>query len=394
MIDFFVLFCSAQRHSGPYRKNTKPNRNYNHQDQNKHSPAHNYHESLRRWGGYSSPGETLDSAHQVHDQMRRAGAGRGQPRRWSNPRGGGKMKGLGMGGVGYGGGGGGGGGGGANRSMARGRYSNRNASWLEEYPRPQPPLLQPYGPQPQHYGQQLPPVQTYGPPQPPIQPFMGDIQQSQLVRKPGTGAVGGMEGGGGGGGGDIYGYQSAPAPRYQYGGGGIRQSQLVKRPDTSKQGFRRSSSPSEGDTSSFKPSPSPQRDSDGSQAVELRFDSGNHYQPPLQPPSSSDPSETTGGLASGSSLYKGLTQEQIKNEVGWYTSGIERAVKKVRWPCTCTCVYVDGKRSKLNGVLNCVCLIWCRLCACLQVPPLISLAQRLWSCLEVSLYPAPGSNLC
>lgn len=302
------LHSPAQKRSGAHHKNAKPfyyanNNNLGYQDQNKSSPAHNYHESLRRWGGYNSPIETQDMNNYNQGRpppMWYSGVGRGRRARGS----------------------GGGGGGGPNRSMGRGRRGaggggggqNRNfrRGWVEEYPRPHPPPL-----------------------------YMDGIQQSQLLRRPGMAGAGrggvrdvanfGM------GGGEFDGYQSAPpAPlTYPSYSGGIRQSQLVKQPSVSKPDFQRnSSSPSDMDNLS---SPSPQQGTDRELQSEDRFTggvmgspSGCGQAPPFQPLPSSQNIGNLVGSGGSSGVYRGLTEEQIKNEVGWYTSAIERAVKKVR----------------------------------------------------------------
>lgn len=221
-----------------------------------------------------------------------------------------------------------GGGGGPNRSMGRGRRGtggqNRNVGqgWAEEYPRPHPPP-----------------------------PYMEGIQQSQLIRRPGMAGAGrgGVRGvtNFGMGGGEFDGYQSAPpaATIYPTYGGGIRQSQLVKQPSSAnRQDFHRSSSsPSDMDNLSFKQSTSPQQQgTDGQLQSEDRFTDGFVGSPsgcgqPLsfQPFSSAQSIGSLAGSSGNSSVYRGLTEEQIKNEVGWYTSAIERAVKKV---CMCVCV--------------------------------------------------------
>ena len=205
------------------------------------------------------------------------------------------------------------------------RYRNRNAgSWTEECPRPRPP---------------------------PVQSYMGGNRRSQLVRKSGAGRGRGS----GGGGGEFDGYQPAPPPRFppvqQQFGSEIHQSQLVKKSGECKKDFRRSSSPSEGDPSSFKPSPPPLRHVNSGQALQQRedrsggsqgnqqngnggFDNGFGQAPPLQTSYSAYKENvkswsSVGAGGSTSSVYKGLTEEQIKNEVGWFTSEIERAVKKV-----------------------------------------------------------------
>lgn len=125
----------------------------------------------------------------------------------------------------------------------------------------------------------------------------------------------------------------------------------MKKSGECKKDFRRSSSPSEGDPSSFKPSPPPLRHVDSGQALQQRedrsggsqgnqrngnggFDDGFGQAPPLQTSYSAykeNVSSWSSGGAGGSasSVYRGLTEEQIKNEVGWFTSEIERAVKKV-----------------------------------------------------------------
>ena len=140
----------------------------------------------------------------------------------------------------------------------------------------------------------------------------------------------------GGGGGDFDGYQSAPSGPQMYPsyGGGIRQSQLVRQPGSSKQNFpRSSSSPSDLSTS-------PQQGTDGQlQRDDNRFTGGFMggagggcgQPPPLtsQPVSFTEQSAGGPGAGVGSGVYRGLTEEQIKNEVGWHTSAIERAVKKV-----------------------------------------------------------------
>ena len=156
----------------------------------------------------------------------------------------------------------------------------------------------------------------------------------------GRGGVRGVTNGGGGMGEEFDGYQSAPPPRYPPSqniySGGIRQSQLVKQPNASKQDFQRSSSsPSDGDNNqSFKPSPSSQWGNDGQPQREDRFTGEFMGSPggcgqtlPSQPLPSAQ--STCNLHGSGSGVYRGLTEEQIKNEVGWYTSAIERAVKKV-----------------------------------------------------------------
>ena len=216
-------------------------------------------------------------------------------------------------------GGGGGGAGGPNRSRGRGRrgtgggggqyYRNMNMGvgqgWPEEYPRPHPPPA-----------------------------YMDGIQQSQLLRRPGMAGAGrggfrGTTNVGMGGGGDFDGYQSTPPgpPTYPQYGGDIRQSQLVKQPSTSQPNFQRSSSsPSDLSTS-------PQQGADRQLQREDRFTGGFQggaggcgQAPPSQPLPFA---QSAGSVGVGSGVYRGLTEEQIKNEVGWHTSAIERAVKKV-----------------------------------------------------------------
>lgn len=204
-------------------------------------------------------------------------------------------------------------------------------SWPEEYPRPHPPA--------QYQG--------------------GGIRLSQVVRKPGAGrGRGGVAVGG-----DSDGHQPAspqrvhvpPAHAYIR---GISQSQIVKKGGSSRF-FTRSSSPSEGENSSLPPllSSSPRSEGDQQQVegrgLAMNQRGGCGQAPPIQPPpppafsvpyketdrsysqAGSGSYSQTGGsgsysqAGSGSSVYRGLTEEQVRNEVGWYTSGIERAVKKV-----------------------------------------------------------------
>ena len=195
-------------------------------------------------------------------------------------------------------------------------------SWPEEYPRPHPPA--------QYQG--------------------GGIRLSQVVRKPGAGrGRGGVAVGG-----DSDGRQPASPPRVHVPPAhayirGISQSQIVKKGGSSRF-FTRSSSPSEGENSSLPPllSSSPRSEGDQQQVegrgLVMNQCGGCGQAPPIQPtpPAFSVPYKETdrsysqagsgsysqaGG--SGSSVYRGLTEEQVRNEVGWYTSGIERAVKKV-----------------------------------------------------------------
>ena len=181
--------------------------------------------------------------------------------------------------------------------------------WPEEYPRPHPPPA-----------------------------YVDGIQQSQLVRRPGMAGAG--RGGARGVANDFDGYQSTPSgPPQTYPSSysrGIRQSQLIRQPSATKQSFQRnSSSPSDLSTS-------PQQ-GDGHLQGEDRFSGGFvggaggcGQTPPSQPLPFAQPSAggSLGGVGSG--VYRGLTEEQIKNEVGWHTSVIERAVKKV---CGGTCMY-------------------------------------------------------
>ena len=329
------------------------------QGQNKWSPAHNYHESLHRWGGYNSPPV------EVQDMNNNLG----RPPMW--------YSGVGRGRRARGPGGGGGGAGGPNRSMGRGRRGtgggggqnrnmNRNMNmnmgmgqgWPEEYPRPHPPPA-----------------------------YMDGIQQSQLVRRPGMAGAGrgGVRGmanvGMGGGGGDFDGYQCVPPgpPAYPHYSGGIRQSQLVKQPSASKPNFQRSSSsPSDLSTS-------PQQGTDGQLQREDRFNGGfmgGAGGCGQAPPSWPLPfAQSAGGVGVGSGVYRGLTEEQIKNEVGWHMSAIERAVKKV-----CMHVYLfvsNGQEYTANVLLQWVMImkisLFFRLCPPSQIPPLTNLPQRYWS---------------
>ena len=299
------MLHSAQKH-GAHRKNTRPfhdyssnnNMGYNYQDHNKKSsPTHSYHESLRRWGSYSSPsveGQDMTN-HQGHPPTWYPGVGRGRRARGS----------------------GGGGAGGQNRSMGRGRrggqYRNVNTGmgqgWPEEYPRPHPPPA-----------------------------YVDGIQQSQLVRRPGMAGAG--RGGVRGVANDFDGYQSASSgpPQQTYPSsysGGIQRSQLVRQPNANKQSFQRSSSsPSDLSTSPQQGDGHLQRDDGFSGGFVGGAGGCGHGQTPPSQPSAG------GGLGSVSSgVYRGLTEEQIKNEVGWHTSVIERAVKKVyMWWCgACMC---------------------------------------------------------
>lgn len=205
----------------------------------------------------------------------------------------------------------------------RGSSGNRKCGqgWAEEYPRPHPPP-----------------------------PFVSGVRQSQLVRKPGT-----MEAERGGvrgvanvdRGGESNGYQAAPPvpPMNPHYGGGILQSQLTKNPGGNKFELPRSSSSPDGvDNFSFKPLPSlqqqvsreePQKE-DGF-AGELGGGPGGCGQSSYPVSPSKSLSSTQRPVDKDSSACRGLTEEQIKNEVRWQSSAIERAVKKVRLCCTAVC---------------------------------------------------------
>ena len=211
----------------------------------------------------------------------------------------------------------------------RGKANSSSGSYLVEYPRPQPP------------------VQNHG----------GGIRLSQVVRKPGTGrGMGGVAMGG-----DSDEPQSPKVPPPHAYIRGISQSQIIKKGGFSRF-YQRSSSPSEGENSSVPPplSSSPQKDSDidtpqseGQKFTTNQFQDDRHGEfdggcvqaPPLQPNpplSYREADHSYGQFGSGSSVCRGLTEEQVRNEVGWYTSGIERAVKKVQFNISILCAH-DGQ---------------------------------------------------
>lgn len=177
---------------------------------------------------------------------------------------------------------------------------------------------------------------------PPTVQYINGVVASQLVKRPA---------GRGRGRGDRDrhdSYQSMPFqqryPPVQSYASGISQSQIVRKEVSSWQDYGRSSSASEGESVSVKPSTSQLDPNESwSQRRENRYGSAFHQNqgsalgsgcdqpPPLQSYSSQQ-------IAS-SSVYRGLTEEQIKNEVGWYTSALERAVKKVHvHVCTVHCI--------------------------------------------------------
>ena len=248
---------------------------------------------------HNSPGKPPGNGNQGRSGTWCSGVGRGRNRRWGNQTkavGNGKMTGNDVSNVG---------------EVARGNW--KEDSLQEECPRPHPPSMQSY---------------------------VGDAQQTQFARKSARGR--GRGGGGGGGGGGTPFPKGPSLPKYppiQSYSGGIRQSQIVKKGGPSKMDFGRNSSASEGESSSLQPSSSPNKDTSVNQARSENSCGGVGFQSYheneqgngiVSGRDQAPPVQLSSGLTSGVGVYKGLTEEQIKNEVGWYTSAIQRAVKKVR----------------------------------------------------------------